>query len=242
MGIISFNFIKTLLVLFGMNTNSPLKCITRRLAFKPYSSILFLENVENIELPEFVDKNAWILVSSRKINEETVEILKERGLKAIIYLEYKYASYHNLPTYVLNKWYYSIIKDAFNMDERRKQYFYRDLTLELIFRNALHVDILQSTFPWLYLEFCFSLFVIFTSLFFYFYKKIYFHRILFNEFKWKIYDIPNNCSENCSICLEVMDENKYCTMLSCKHLYHLECIKRWAYSNPICPICRINIV
>ena len=47
--------------------------------------------------------------------------------------------------------------------------------------------------------------------------------------------------DTCAICLEdiVKDspEKQYYT-LNCKHVYHLDCITRWLYQNPTCPMCR----
>ena len=51
----------------------------------------------------------------------------------------------------------------------------------------------------------------------------------------------NDDIEICSICLEKLKDNK-CVILSCEHIYHKVCIKKWLKKNNTCPNCRINII
>lgn len=51
----------------------------------------------------------------------------------------------------------------------------------------------------------------------------------------------NDDIEICSICLEKLKEDK-CVILSCEHIYHKVCIKKWLKKNETCPNCRINII
>ena len=44
-------------------------------------------------------------------------------------------------------------------------------------------------------------------------------------------------SEECSICLESMENNKY--TLECNHTFHTNCILKWFRNgNSICPLCK----
>ncbi len=49
----------------------------------------------------------------------------------------------------------------------------------------------------------------------------------------------NNKLDECSICLQLIyiDRKK----ISCGHIFHLKCIKKWNKSNIACPLCRVNI-
>lgn len=46
----------------------------------------------------------------------------------------------------------------------------------------------------------------------------------------------------CCICLDTLNSNKYLTVLSCNHVFHYTCLKRWHETKTTCPICRENIV
>lgn len=48
-----------------------------------------------------------------------------------------------------------------------------------------------------------------------------------------------NNVECCVICL--MEEKENLVKLSCQHVFHKECIKRWLLNSNNCPICRINL-
>jgi hypothetical protein len=51
--------------------------------------------------------------------------------------------------------------------------------------------------------------------------------------------------ENCTICLIAMDEKNKCSILPCKHIFHMECIHSWIDAEEEtslqCPICRKEI-
>lgn len=52
--------------------------------------------------------------------------------------------------------------------------------------------------------------------------------------------IPKN---HCIICLGDFEENdNLCTLKYCEHTYHKDCIKRWIYEKPICPLCQIVVI
>jgi hypothetical protein len=45
----------------------------------------------------------------------------------------------------------------------------------------------------------------------------------------------------CPICLEEFNENETVIELSCKHIFHKDCIKKWFENNHSCPTCRKKI-
>ncbi len=70
--------------------------------------------------------------------------------------------------------------------------------------------------------------------------KIYYEYYLKNKnLKEKL--IKNDDNDICSICLEDLKDEK-CVILSCEHIYHKDCIKKWLKKNDSCPNCRINII
>ena len=44
--------------------------------------------------------------------------------------------------------------------------------------------------------------------------------------------------QQCSICLEMINEGETCANLPCDHIFHLSCIERWCTSHNSCPMCR----
>ena len=54
----------------------------------------------------------------------------------------------------------------------------------------------------------------------------------------KVYD----SIENCTICLIAMDKKNKCSILPCKHIFHMDCIHNWIDADEDtslqCPICR----
>ena len=48
--------------------------------------------------------------------------------------------------------------------------------------------------------------------------------------------------EDCTICLKPMDKKNKCSILPCKHIFHMECIHGWIDADEEtslqCPICR----
>lgn len=70
--------------------------------------------------------------------------------------------------------------------------------------------------------------------------KIYYNIYQKNKnLKEKLIKIDDN--DICSICLEDLKNGK-CVVLSCEHIYHKDCIKKWLKKNETCPNCRINII
>jgi hypothetical protein len=47
--------------------------------------------------------------------------------------------------------------------------------------------------------------------------------------------------DTCIICFELNSINNKCSILSCKHIYHSECINEWFDNSETCPICRKKI-
>jgi hypothetical protein len=45
-------------------------------------------------------------------------------------------------------------------------------------------------------------------------------------------------SSSCSICIEDFQVSQEVCALSCKHLFHSTCIRRWLYETNSCPMCR----
>lgn len=52
----------------------------------------------------------------------------------------------------------------------------------------------------------------------------------------------NSITEDCSICLMTMDKTNLCSVLPCKHIFHMDCIHSWIDADEDmslqCPICR----
>lgn len=42
-------------------------------------------------------------------------------------------------------------------------------------------------------------------------------------------------------CLDTEKGDK-CVKLICGHVFHANCIKKWVKINPICPVCRVNLL
>lgn len=45
----------------------------------------------------------------------------------------------------------------------------------------------------------------------------------------------------CSICYEQLTDAK-CSQLTCKHIYHMQCICDWTFRCNSCPLCRCEVV
>lgn len=47
--------------------------------------------------------------------------------------------------------------------------------------------------------------------------------------------------QNCVVCLSPVAEGEMVRqLLACNHLFHVECVDMWLFSNPTCPLCRTN--
>jgi len=47
--------------------------------------------------------------------------------------------------------------------------------------------------------------------------------------------------DNCSICLEKLEDKDLYQSNKCKHLFHLKCINIWFNNHITCPLCRTKI-
>ena len=52
----------------------------------------------------------------------------------------------------------------------------------------------------------------------------------------------NIISDNCSVCYNNYIDGEYYRKLKCNHYFHKKCIDKWLKLNPICPICRKDII
>ena len=70
-------------------------------------------------------------------------------------------------------------------------------------------------------------------------KYIKKHRLLDISYS----DIEQNLNEKtCCICLTDYNDNKELCKLPCNHIYHKECIYKWAKKKNICPLCRVEFL
>ena len=51
-------------------------------------------------------------------------------------------------------------------------------------------------------------------------------------------ELNNN---ECSICLDVINDNNLVNLINCQHNFHSSCILEWSKINNTCPLCRKNI-
>lgn len=59
-----------------------------------------------------------------------------------------------------------------------------------------------------------------------------------NEFLNSLNKIKLNNQEQCNICFENINKATLTYDLSCKHYFHINCIKEWFKQNLSCPVCR----
>lgn len=71
----------------------------------------------------------------------------------------------------------------------------------------------------------------------------YFCVVIHNKWflKRSMKDIIMQNVENCSICLDDIEPGAYGTQLTCKHIFHNECIMGWYKQHQTCPLCRKEI-
>jgi len=65
-----------------------------------------------------------------------------------------------------------------------------------------------------------------------------------NQILFKLKIINNIEVDNCAICLEQMEINKYIYQTICKHKFHKNCLEHFIIHkkyNISCPLCRSNI-
>lgn len=61
--------------------------------------------------------------------------------------------------------------------------------------------------------------------------------ILFDE------DLSKTRDSMCSVCLGEFEMKEELHQIpTCKHMFHVDCIRYWAHSNPTCPLCRCRII
>ncbi|OIW12753.1 hypothetical protein TanjilG_24686 [Lupinus angustifolius] len=48
-------------------------------------------------------------------------------------------------------------------------------------------------------------------------------------------------NDSCVICRVDYEDGESLTVLSCKHLYHPECINNWLKINKVCPVCSTEV-
>ncbi|KAL1556457.1 RING-type E3 ubiquitin transferase [Salvia divinorum] len=58
---------------------------------------------------------------------------------------------------------------------------------------------------------------------------------------YKSQDTQEGISESCVICRLEYEDGDALTVLSCKHLYHPECISNWLQINKVCPVCSTEV-
>ncbi|XP_047981510.1 E3 ubiquitin ligase BIG BROTHER-related-like [Salvia hispanica] len=58
---------------------------------------------------------------------------------------------------------------------------------------------------------------------------------------YKSQDTQEGISDSCVICRLDYEDGDALTVLSCKHLYHPECINNWLQINKVCPVCSTEV-
>jgi len=53
--------------------------------------------------------------------------------------------------------------------------------------------------------------------------------------------IPEQLTENCSICLQSFGVGNEGVSLPCSHVFHSSCIKNWLFRQATCPVCRETV-
>ncbi|XP_039121823.1 E3 ubiquitin ligase BIG BROTHER-related-like [Dioscorea cayenensis subsp. rotundata] len=51
----------------------------------------------------------------------------------------------------------------------------------------------------------------------------------------------NGSTDQCVICLLNFEDGDSLVSLSCEHLYHRDCIRKWLLTNKVCPICNAEV-
>lgn len=51
-------------------------------------------------------------------------------------------------------------------------------------------------------------------------------------------NVPGATGQQCSICLESIDQESMVIQLSCNHTFHASCITQWLADHSTCPLCR----
>jgi len=53
-------------------------------------------------------------------------------------------------------------------------------------------------------------------------------------------DIPQ--TNSCVICIEQLKVGDIVSIFTCNHQFHKICIDKWLVEQPLCPICKLNIL
>ncbi|KAL3613771.1 hypothetical protein CASFOL_041845 [Castilleja foliolosa] len=64
---------------------------------------------------------------------------------------------------------------------------------------------------------------------------------LLPSIKYKSQDTQERNCDSCVICRLDYEDGETLTVLSCKHLYHSECISNWLQINKVCPVCSAEV-
>ncbi|KAI4328615.1 hypothetical protein L6164_020953 [Bauhinia variegata] len=59
--------------------------------------------------------------------------------------------------------------------------------------------------------------------------------------KYKMGSDQHGSNDTCVICRVDYEDGESLTVLSCKHLYHPECINNWLKINKVCPVCSAEV-
>ncbi|MED6179811.1 hypothetical protein PIB30_004456 [Stylosanthes scabra] len=59
--------------------------------------------------------------------------------------------------------------------------------------------------------------------------------------KYKTGSDQHGSNDSCVICRMDYEDDESLTVLSCKHLYHPECINNWLKINKVCPVCSTEV-
>ena len=59
--------------------------------------------------------------------------------------------------------------------------------------------------------------------------------------KFKTGSDQHGSNDSCVICRMDYEDDESLTVLSCKHLYHPECINNWLKINKVCPVCSTEV-
>ena len=53
--------------------------------------------------------------------------------------------------------------------------------------------------------------------------------------------VYNKMTDECVICLDMLNTNKTRYIKCCNNIIHDECLKKWLYKNNRCPLCNQDI-
>ncbi len=59
--------------------------------------------------------------------------------------------------------------------------------------------------------------------------------------KYRDCSANQQCSTECSICIDTFSQTSDVIQLECNHVFHDECIKQWLKTSKTCPVCRKSV-